>query len=161
MAESVFPSRQDAKDHLERAVDFFQLEPLLERHPYDLSGGEQECAALAKVLLTEPQILLLDEPTKGIDAVFKEKLSGLLTALKKAGKTIIMVSHDIDFCAACSDFSALMFNGEILAENPTGKFFAGNGFYTTSANRIARGVFPDALTCEDVIRLCRENSTGA
>ncbi len=161
MAESVFPSRQGAKDHLERAVDFFQLEPLLERHPYDLSGGEQECAALAKVLLTEPQILLLDEPTKGIDAVFKEKLSGLLTALKKAGKTIILVSHDIDFCAACSDFSALMFNGEILAENPTGKFFAGNGFYTTSANRIARGVFPDALTCEDVIRLCRENSTGA
>jgi energy-coupling factor transport system ATP-binding protein len=160
MAAAVFPDRQAARSKLERTVAFFHLGPLLERHPYDLSGGEQQCAALAKVMLTEPEILLLDEPTKGIDAIFKERFSGLFTALKKAGKTIVLVSHDLDFCAGCSDDSALMFNGEIISEGATRKFFTGNGFYTTSANRIARGVFPDALTCEEVIRLCRNHLTG-
>ncbi len=160
MAAEVWRDKAAAEAHLEKLVEFFRLGPLLERHPFDLSGGEQQCAALAEVLLMEPKILLLDEPTKGIDSVFKKKLAGLFTALKKAGKTIVMVSHDIEFCAGCSDECALMFGGEILAENSARKFFLGNSFYTTSSNRIARGVFPNALTCEEVIQSCRENLTG-
>lgn len=160
MAISLYGGSDDAEQSLNKVIQFFSLGPLLARHPFDLSGGEQQCAALAKVMLTRPEIILLDEPTKGMDFVFKKKLSGLFSALKKAGKTIIMVSHDIDFCAECSDFSALMFCGEIISDNISKKFFAGNSFYTTSANRIARGVFPDAVTCEDVIRLCRENPIG-
>ena len=160
MAAEIDRCESEAKARVEKAAEFFRLKPLMDRHPHDLSGGERQCAALAKVLLTRPKILLLDEPTKGIDAVFKGRLADLFAALKKAGTTIVMVSHDIEFCAGCSDDSALMFNGEILSENPTRKFFIGNSFYTTSSNRIARDVFPEALTCEEVIRACRENSTG-
>ncbi len=149
--------RAAAESRLNRIVEFFHLGPLLNRHPYDLSGGEQQCAGLAKVLLTEPQILLLDEPTKGLDAVFKKRLAGLLSAFRKAGKTVLLVSHDLDFCAECSDECALMFQGELLSSGRTREFFTGNAFYTTSANRIARGVFPKALTCEEVIQLCRKN----
>ncbi|HAH78790.1 MAG TPA: cobalt ABC transporter ATP-binding protein, partial [Ruminococcaceae bacterium] len=160
MADEACRGGAAAGARLSGLVDFFRLKPLLGRHPFDLSGGELQCAALAKVLLTEPKILLLDEPTKGIDSVFKKKLADLFAALKRAGKTIVMVSHDLDFCASCSDDSALMFNGEILSENATRKFFIGNSFYTTSANRIARRVFPEALTCEEVIRSCREHPAG-
>ncbi len=160
MASEVCRSGTAAEAALSRVIRFFCLGPLLDRHPFDLSGGELECAALAKVLLTQPEILLLDEPTKGIDAVFKQKLAGLFSALKREGKTIVLVSHDLDFCAACSDDSALMFGGEILSENSTRNFFIGNSFYTTSANRIARGIFPEALTSEEVIRACRENPAG-
>lgn len=153
--EETAPSRK----RMEELIEFFGLEPLLERHPFDLSGGEQQCAALAKVLLTEPEILLLDEPTKGLDAVFKKKLAELLSSLKKEGKTIVAASHDLDFCAQCADVCALMFSGEILSENETRAFFTGNSFYTTAANRIARDVFPDALTCEEVIAACRNERT--
>lgn len=157
MAGSVYKIKEDAKKHLDKVISLFQLEPLLSRHPFDLSGGEQQCAALAKVLLTNPNIILLDEPTKGIDSVFKKKLSVLFETLKKEGKTIIMVSHDIDFCASYSDYCALMFNGEIVSDDDTKEFFMGNSFYTTSSNRISRGVFQNALTCEDVIRLCQSS----
>lgn len=160
-AAEIFPDGASAKSHLDDLVNFFRLKPLLDRHPFDLSGGEQQCAALVKVLLTEPEILLLDEPTNGIDAVCKERLADLFGILKAKGKTVVMVSHDIDFCAECADECALMFDGEILSENSAKKFFLGNSFYTTSANRIARGVFPDALTCEDVIKSCRKKTTGA
>lgn len=150
-----------SRERMEELIEFFGLEPLLERHPFDLSGGEQQCAALAKVLLTEPEILLLDEPTKGLDAVFKKKLAELLSTLKREGKTIVAASHDLDFCAQCADVCALMFSGEILSENETRAFFTGNSFYTTAANRIARDVFPDALTCEEVIAACKnERTTG-
>ncbi len=160
MAAEVSPDGAAAEARLQKLTDFFRLQPLLERHPFDLSGGELQCAALAKVLLTEPKLLLLDEPTKGIDAAFKDRLAGLLAALRKKGTTVVMVSHDVDFCAGCADRCALMFQGGIVSEGPAEEFFAGNSFYTTSANRIARGFFPGALTCEDVIESCRKNMAG-
>lgn len=157
IALSTYRDRDTAKRKAEETADFFHLTSLLERHPFDLSGGEQQCAALAKVMLTEPEILLLDEPTKGIDTAYKATLSEFFSALKQEGKTIVMVSHDIDFCAECSDRCALMFNGEILSENNTREFFTGNNFYTTPSNRMARELFPDTLTCEDVIEACRKS----
>lgn len=127
------------------------LTELLYMHPYDLSGGEQQRAALAKVLLRKPRILLLDEPTKGLDAHFKRKLAGILLSLKLRGISIIMVSHDIEFCARYADNCAFLFDGEIISKDEPRAFFAGNNFYTTSANRIARHIIPDAITVDDVI----------
>ncbi|MFU1795677.1 ABC transporter ATP-binding protein [Paenibacillus azoreducens] len=135
--------------------EFAELEPLLDMHPYDLSGGEQQRAALAKVLLLEPKILLLDEPTKGLDAFFKVKLARLLQKLKAAGVTIVIVSHDIEFCAKYGEECAMFFDGSIIAANRAKPFFAGNSFYTTAANRMARHVWSDAVTVEDVIERCR------
>ena len=134
-----------------------EIESLLDSHPYDLSGGEQQRSALAKVLLTEPKLLLLDEPTKGIDSFFKEKLADILCKLKDDGITIVMVSHDVEFCAKYADQVSMFFDGQILTTDTPRRFFGANSFYTTAANRMSRHVFRNAVTAEDVIDLCRQN----
>ena len=130
------------------------LGALLDRHPYDLSGGEQQRCALAKVLLTRPEILLLDEPTKGLDAEFKVTFSVILRRLLARGVTILMVSHDVAFCAEYAHRCGLFFDGSIVAEGTPRAFFSGNSFYTTPANRMARHLLPEAVTVRDVIRCC-------
>ena len=130
---------------------------LLDKHPYDLSGGEQQKCALAKMLLLEPLILLLDEPTKGFDAYSKFVLSGMLRQLKADGITVLMVTHDVEFAAENSDRCALFFDGEIVSVDTPQRFFAENNFYTTAANRISRQLYYGAVTCEDVVAMCLEN----
>lgn len=151
--------REMSKDE-ERLRDVIaktEIGHLLNSHPYDLSGGEQQRAALAKVLLLNPEIILLDEPTKGLDGFYKQKLAEILKGLTKEGRTILMVSHDIEFCAEYGDTCALFFHGGVVTSAPAGQFFAGNSFYTTAANRMARKWYPDAVTAKDVIERCRES----
>ncbi|MGI5874527.1 MAG: ABC transporter ATP-binding protein [Bacillota bacterium] len=135
------------------------IEDLLDQHPYDISGGEQQRAALAKVLLTEPKILLLDEPTKGLDNYFKFRLASILKDLNQKGVSVIMVSHDIEFCASYGDSCSMFFDGDIVITDTPNKFFSGNSFYTTSANRLSRHLFLNAVNNEDVISLCKRNLT--
>ena len=137
-----------------------QVEKLLDSHPYDLSGGEQQRAALAKVLLTSPKLLLLDEPTKGIDSFFKETFAGILQELKAKGITIVMVSHDVEFCARYADLVSMFFDGQMLTTDYPRRFFGNNSFYTTATNRMSRHVFTMAVTAEDVIDLYRQNKEG-
>ena len=137
-----------------KIVQLCRLGDLLDRHPYDLSGGEQQRAALAKVLLPDPDILLMDEPTKGLDAEFKEVFAEILEVLLRKGVTILMVSHDVEFCARYAHRCALVFDGGIVTEATPRAFFSGNSFYTTSANRMARSVVPEAVTPEDLIMIC-------
>ena len=138
-----------------------EIETLLDSHPYDLSGGEQQRSALAKVLLTNPKLLLLDEPTKGIDSFFKEKLAAILNKLKAQGITIVMVSHDVEFCAKYADMVSMFFDGQILTTDTPRRFFGNNSFYTTAANRMSRHVFSMTVTAEDVVELCRQNQEVA
>lgn len=146
--------RAEQEERAARLVSLCRLDALLDRHPYDLSGGEQQRAALAKVLLLDPEILLLDEPTKGLDAEFKEVLAEILQTLLARGATILMVSHDVEFCARYAHRCALFFDGGIVTEGSPRDFFSGNSFYTTSANRMARSLLPDAVTPEEVIAAC-------
>ena len=108
-------------------------------------------------MLTNPKLLLLDEPTKGIDSFFKEKLAGILCKLKQQGITIVMVSHDVEFCARYADMVSMFFDGQILTTDTPRRFFGSNSFYTTAANRMSRHVFSMAVTAEDVMELCRQN----
>ena len=135
----------------------FDISYLYDKHPYDLSGGEQQLVALAKVLSTHPKILLLDEPTKGIDAHTKLGLISILKELKKNGMTIVIVTHDIEFAAICADRCAMFFNGEIVSEGIPDTFFSENTFYTTAANRMTKGYYSGAVTVEDVASLCNMN----
>ena len=135
-------------------VHLCRLEGLLDRHPYDLSGGEQQRAALAKVLLTRPRVLLLDEPTKGMDPPFREELAALLDRLRRGGATILMVSHDVEFCARCATHCALLFDGAVTASGPPREFFSGSCFYTTSAARMAGELVPGAVTAPELIAAC-------
>ena len=146
--------KEEKEQRIQNIALLCRIEKLLDSHPYDLSGGEQQRAALAKILLSEPQILLLDEPTKGMDAQFKEEFSDILIDLKANGVTILMVSHDIEFCAEYADRCALVFDGGITSTGRPREFFKGNSFYTTSASRMARTTLPDAVLAQDIILAC-------
>ena len=146
--------RQIQEGRVAHVTALCRLSPLLDRHPYDLSGGEQQRVALAKVLLLDPDILLLDEPTKGLDAEFKQAFAEILRVLLLRGVTILMVSHDIEFCARYAHRCALFFDGSVVTEGRPRDFFSGNSFYTTSANRMARSLLPRAVTPEDVMVAC-------
>lgn len=150
-------SAETADERILRIAQLCEIDGLLERHPYDLSGGEQQRAALAKVMLTDPKILLLDEPTKGMDSFFKQKFAKVLKRLQADGVTIVMVSHDVEFCARYADLTGMFFDGSIVTVNTPEKFFARNSFYTTAANRMSRHIFQNAVNVEDVIELCRKN----
>ncbi len=150
-------SKEEKEQKVQTIAFLCRIESLLESHPYDLSGGEQQRAALAKILLLEPEILLLDEPTKGMDAVFKEEFADILADLKADGVTVLMVSHDIEFCAEYADRCALMFDGSITSSGAPREFFKGKNFYTTSANRMARTRLPEAVLSRDIILACGGN----
>ena len=148
---------QEYEQHIARIAAQLEITSLLSKHPYDLSGGEQQKAALGKILLLQPQILLLDEPTKGIDAFSKQTLLLILRQLKQQGITVVMVTHDVEFAAQTSDRCALFFDGEIVSADRPPAFFSDNSFYTTAANRISRHLYQNAVTCEDVVALCKQN----
>lgn len=141
-------------EKIKRISSLTDIEGILDKHPYDISGGEQQRAALAKILLTDPDILLLDEPTKGMDCEFKSDFAKIL---KNSEKTVIMVSHDVEFCAENADFCAMMSDRKIVSCSSAPDFFSGNFFYTTCANRISRRVFENCVTDKEVIALCRKN----
>lgn len=148
------------KNKINEIAEICQITELMDNHPYDLSGGEQQRAALAKVLLTEPKILLLDEPTKGMDSFFKETFADILNKLKNQGITILMVSHDVEFCAKYADRVSMFFDGQVLTTDTPQNFFGGNSFYTTAANRMSKHIFKNAVTAENVVDLYRKNKGG-
>ena len=138
----------------------FDVSAFENRHPYDLSGGEQQLVALAKVLAQKPRLLLLDEPTKGIDASGKRALCKIIKKLTAQGMTVLTVTHDVEFAALCADRCALFFRGEALAAAPVYTFFSQTDFYTTAAARITRGFCKGAITVEDALLLCVEERRG-
>lgn len=153
--------KREYEERMNRVIEDTEISHLLDMHPYDLSGGEQQRAALAKVLLLEPEILFLDEPTKGLDGFYKQKLADIFARLKMRGVTILMVSHDIEFCASYGDTCTMFFDGSIVVSKSARDFFVGNSFYTTAANRMARQLYPNAVTVKDVIEACKTNKRQA
>ena len=148
---AALPRQEQKEEAILETARLCGIANLLDRHPYDLSGGEQQRAALAKLLLLQPDILLLDEPTKGFDIAFQQTFASILDALQQRGITVIMVSHDVEFCARYGQQCMLFFDGAVIVSEPARTFFAGNHFYTTAASRIARNILPEAITAEDII----------
>lgn len=146
----------DRTQRVGETLSYLELTAQREQNPMDLSGGQQQRLALGKLLLTEPDILLLDEPTKGLDGAFKEKLAELLKDLCSKGKTVVLVSHDMEFCARYADRCGLLFDGKLISEGETRAFFGENVFYTTAAQRMSRGVCGDCLLAEDIVRALQE-----
>ena len=148
------------REKIRETARLCQIDHLLHAHPADLSGGEMQRAALAKVLLTQPRLLLLDEPTKGLDSFFKQSFASILRQLCREGLTVVMVSHDVEFCAEYADVVGMFFDGQLLASNTPRNFFGSNSFYTTSAGRMSRSTFQNAVTAGDVISLLKQNGAG-
>ncbi|MED3655035.1 energy-coupling factor transporter ATPase [Heyndrickxia sporothermodurans] len=140
----------EGKTRAKELLEWFQLASLANRHPYDLSGGELQKAALAGVLLTNPKVLLIDEPTKGLDPDAKKRFGELLVRLREKGVTIVLITHDIEFAAQYATRCAMLFQGNITVTAPVHSFFSGNTFYTTTINRMIRGSnAPNVLTVEE------------
>lgn len=154
---SIHLSDDDFAGRLGSLCSEFGIEKLLDFHPYDLSGGELQKAALVKLLLLNPKIILLDEPTKGMDGSSKYTLAKLLKNLKHRGVTVLLVTHDAEFAAVCSDRCGLLFDGEIVSEDNPQSFFAQNTYYTTSAAKISKGIFENTVTLEQLYTVCKEN----
>ncbi len=132
----------------------FDLSDLMAQHPYDLSGGQQQLVALARVLAANPRLLLLDEPTKGLDAGATQRLVAVLKALQSRGMTVVVVTHDVEFAALCANRCGLLDRGEVISTEVPRQFFAGNRFYTTAVCRMAGGLC-DAVTVEELVSLCQ------
>ncbi len=128
-------------------TSFLEIDYIKDRHPYDLSGGEAQRLALAMVLERDADIILLDEPTKGFDAVLKLKLGELLRELCKKGKTVVIVSHDIDFTGTYCDYCSFLSRGKIICTAPRRDFFSRLSFYTTSLSRMTNG---KCISFEDI-----------
>lgn len=144
-------------ENVNTIAEKLNIKDLFNKHPYDLSGGEQQKLALAKILLLKPKIILMDEPTKGLDGYSKRVLGEIIKDLKEHNVTIVLVSHDVEFCAEYSDRCGLFFDGNIVSQDKPVEFFSENNFYTTAANRMSRHIFKNAITTEDVVKLCKAN----
>lgn len=147
---------QNPDEEIDRLSEALGIAQIIDCHPYDISEGERQRAALAKVLLAKPNLLLLDEPTKALDPAAKDRLAAVLKQLIGQGVTIIMASHDTAFCAEHCDRCVLLFDGAVACSAPPRPFFGGNAFYTTSASLIASGYSRNAVTCKEVRRLWEE-----
>lgn len=152
--------KSDYEDKINSVTEKLGIKDLLENHPYDLSGGEIQKCALGKVLISKPKILLLDEPTKGVDAYSKLSLSKILQEIKSDGVTIITVTHDVEFASIVADRCGLFFDGEVLSSLVPQEFFSKNNFYTTASSRISRDKFANAVTVDDVVSLIKEEQNG-
>lgn len=152
---SIQKSEQNIR--IQEIAEFLEIDTLMDKHPYDISGGEQQRVALGKVLLLEPDLLLMDEPTKGLDNLLKMKFGELLKRLASNGRTLIFVSHDIEFCSRFANRCIMFFDGGISGEGTPRKLFSGNNFYTTAANRMARSYFVDGILPEDIGWLVVQN----
>ena len=154
LCNTVREELSDAKTDMELPFD---LSGLLDQHPYDLSGGQQQLLALAKVLAAKPKVLLADEPTKGLDAEAKKSVADVFRSLKKQGISVVVVTHDVEFAAECADRCAMFFRGEITSCDKPREFFEGNNFYTTAANRMTRGIYSGVVTVADAAELAKKN----
>lgn len=152
--------KSNYEDKINSVAEKLGIKDLLENHPYDLSGGEIQKCALGKVLISEPKMLLLDEPTKGVDAYSKLSLSQILQEIKSDGVTIITVTHDVEFASIVADRCGLFFDGEVLSSLVPQEFFSKNNFYTTASSRISRDKFANAVTVDDVVSLIKEEQNG-
>ena len=146
---------------VEETAALCRITELLSANPADLSGGELQRAALAKVLLRKPKLLLLDEPTKGMDSIFKAEFAAILDRLCREGVTVVMVSHDVEFCAEYAQLVGLFFDGQLITTGTPQTLFGSNSFYTAAVSRMSRHVFRNAVTSEQAAALIKRNREAA
>lgn len=137
-------------DYAMELIKYFDVEKLLEHHPYDCSGGEQQKIAFIKSLLEKPDVLILDEPTKGLDPISNHKLGKMLKKVNDEGITIIMTTHDLSFVADSVERCVMVFDGALQLDTTPTQIFSSNNFYTTFVNRMVKNYLPTAISIRDV-----------
>ena len=154
LMEDLLEMGKEKEEKINKLLVMAGLDGEKNTHPYDLSGGQQQMAALIKVLLSDPEVLLLDEPTKGMDREHSRKFGSVLRKLGKQGITILLVTHDLEFCAEYSDRVGMMFDGKIEGIDVPEHFFAQNYFYTTTCAKITRDFRNVIILPQEVEVIC-------
>jgi energy-coupling factor transport system ATP-binding protein len=131
-------------------IEFFGISGLIDKHPYDCSGGEQQKIVIVKALLQNTDVLVLDEPTKGLDPISSKALAEILNSLRDNGLTILMTSHDLDFVANNCKRCLMLFDRDIQIDDDPKVIFAENNFYTTFVNRMVKDYVPEIVTLDDL-----------
>lgn len=144
-------STEEMKEKIEKMLHWLELTKQRHQNPMDLSGGQQQRLALGKILLMEPDIVLLDEPTKGMDSAFKKKFSSYLRELSQNGMAVVVVTHDLEFCARNTSHCGFLFDGALLSSGETRSFFEDSTFYTTQGRRMTEGLLPHCILWEDIV----------
>lgn len=138
--------------------DIYDFSLYADTHPYDLSGGQQQLLAIEKLVNSNKSgIFLLDEPTKGLDGKMRQIIAEVVQKLKHSGKTVIAVTHDMEFAAMCADECGLLFNGEIISVDTPQNFFSSNLYYTTSAAKVSCNSYNGICNTDDLIKICHIN----
>ena len=140
----------NAKYKFKELIDFFDIGDLIDKHPYDCSGGEQQKIVIVKAILQNADVLILDEPTKGLDPISSKTLAKILNSLRDNGLTILMTSHDLDFVANNCRRCLMLFDKDIQIDDDPKVIFAENNFYTTFTNRMVKEYIPEIVTLDDV-----------
>ncbi len=145
------------KDKVQSLLEKFDLIGIREQHPYDISGGEVQRLALAKLFLVNPDILILDEPTQCMDMLSKEYLINLLLQSKIQGKSVIVVTHDLRFTSMIADKVGMFFDGKIVALDSASNFFESNNMYTTESSYLTRDFEKGLYSVEKIINRIKNN----
>jgi len=143
---------EEERGAVKRVLELLNLSELRDVNPRDLSGGERQRVALGTVLVRDPALLLLDEPTRGLDVKLKHQLAGMLKNLKEKGKGIFLVTHDIEFAVEVADRVVIISAGEIVADGGREEILANSLYYAPQVNRLFRGVDPAVMTVRDAVK---------
>lgn len=152
LCDSVLEELRIAED--DRVYDF---RPFYDMHPYDLSGGQQQLLGIKKLVMKNPSVLLLDEPTKGLDGYWRNVIANTVKSLAESGITVFAVTHDTEFAAMCADRCGIFFDGCAAAVGEPCEILSSSIFYTTNAAKTSRGVYSGAVSDEALLELCRQN----
>jgi energy-coupling factor transport system ATP-binding protein len=140
--------RGTSDDDLPALLDRLGLRFAADRHPRDLSGGERQRAALAAVLAGKPRVLMLDEPTRGMDPWHRRQLIDVLKDVQAEGVAIVMATHDVELVAGAADRVVLLGDGSIVADGPPSAVLSDSLTFTTQINKVIGGQW---LTVHDVL----------
>lgn len=142
------------EDTINEVLKELEIFDVKEKNPRDLSGGQRQRVAIASILVLKPEVILLDEPIRGIESELKMKLGQILEKLNMQGITIVLVTHDADFASLFCRRFILLFNGSIAADGTKKEVLSDGIFYTTSMNKLLREKSNDIFTLEEALRMC-------
>ena len=150
VAKDLAKNVSEAHNNVNELTRKLEIAHLISKNPLDLSGGELQLCAIAKALLSQPRVLLLDEPEKGVDHFAKRRLANILKEIASNGVAVVIVTHDLEFASEIADSCALIFDGEVVAASESDKFFLTGEIYTTETVRLTRGIVNNAVRIEDI-----------
>ncbi len=139
---------------IEKVLKDLEIYDIKDKNPRDLSGGQRQRVAIASILVLKPEIILLDEPTRGLESDLKDRLGNILKKLNDQGTAIILVTHDTDFASKFCTGYVIMFNGRIIAKGTREDILGQGIFYTTSINKLVRDKDKNIFTLEEALRRC-------